>query len=222
MKKNTAARIRFRDGRFKRMSDDNPYAAPQTLKPQQLAVLLPLAKSLGDPPSRRLFADWDTARLKVLWERSRAIFDMQVVWLVMCFASPFLAFFLSVPLMYFGRSAGTSILSLLGVSFMLLTFVRFGTGFARTEQGRAFALAMDGLLGLGCVAAIAGSIVLAMTERGVAFQTVFVLPIATLIGFQTVRSMRAMLQAPELFGPEQFRHEDLCDEVVRREQHQID
>lgn len=200
------------------MNPDNPYAAPQTLQPQQNATPLPVAEGLGDPARQRMFVEWDTVRLTALWERSRAIYDMQALWLLMCFVMPVLAFFFSLSFavydFYFDTTRG-----IIAVCCVALTFIRFGTGYARTRFGRVLALAMDPILGLFSVV-LAVVIIAALFAGGALL--VFFLPIAILISMQTVRSLRAMIQAPELFGPVRLRHQDLCDEVEQREKHEID
>jgi len=201
------------------MPDENPYAAPQTVDSQQPAAAMPLAGAHGQPTPERRLAGWDNARLFALWKHSRAIQDLQGGWLVMCLATPIFGFFFALSFalydFYFDQTRG--ILALCAVA---LTFARFGTGFTRTQISRVFALVMDALLGLGCAALLVVVIGIVFTEPVAALVIMFVLPFTTLIGFQAVRSIRAMLEAPELFGPGRVSHEALCDEVEYRREHQ--
>ncbi len=202
------------------MNPDNPYAAPQTIDSQPASAHLLLEDRAADSPLP-LFAEWDTARLQTLLDRSNAIKDTQVVWLVMCFVYPFLGGFLFFVLIFSRSDLWASFGGYFWWISIVLTFVRFGTGFARSEHGRRLALVMDGLLGLGCLAIVAICIVGTILEPREAIITVSVIPIVSLVIFQIERSLRAMWLAPELFGPAQIRHQDLLEEFEFRKQQQL-
>ena len=203
------------------MNPENPYAAPQTIEPLQVAAPLPVAEAQGDPTQRRLFPDWDTARLTMLWNRSRAILDMQVVWLVMCFVVPVVGFVFSMSIVVYGMGFDPPRV-LIALCCTVLTFTRFGIGFNRTANVRAFALLMDVLLGLLCLLTIVVGIALALANPDAGLLLVIVLPIVAILTFQTVRSLRSMLYAPELFGHQRMEHQQLREELVYRREHQID
>jgi hypothetical protein len=203
------------------MNPDNPYAAPQTVETPQSVAPLPVAKSRGELPGRRRqFYDWDTARLMALLERSQAIDDMQSGWLVMCFVIPIMAFVFALSIavyeIYFDQTRG-----IIGLCAVCLTFTRFATGFARTRFNRIINMVMDALLGLSCATLLVGFSAALFTEPGGALVMLFVIPITTMIGLQALRSIRATLAAPELFGPERITHDALVDEVAYRKQHNI-
>lgn len=195
------------------MPPDNPYAAPQTLEPR-----LPSAVEPSVPPARLKLAAWDTARLKELWQASRVIQDMQTIWLIMCLMMPVigLIFSLSFGLYEFSFDFTRGCMAL---SLVALTFTRFGTGFSRSTFARVFALAMDGLLALFCALVTVGCIAAIMDQPAIVVILIFFLPIFLLIGYSAFYSLRALWQAPELFGPQRLAHEDLDAEIKYREQH---
>jgi hypothetical protein len=203
------------------MPDDNPYAAPQTLEPQQATPLLPVAEGQNDPPQRRKFVEWDTARLKKLWQASCLIKDMQGIWLVVCLMMPIIAFFFSLSIAVYDLSFDPTRASI-GLGLVALTFTRFGTGYIRTSLGRVFAMVMDGLLGLICLLVTLAFLAAILTWQGIALAAIFFIPIIPLIGYYAACSLRALWQAPELFGPQRLAHDDLEAEVRCREQHQLE
>lgn len=194
------------------MNPDNPYASPQTIEASALVSVG--EKQIPRSPRSRL-AEWETARLMSLWQRSRAINDMQAIWLVACFAAPVVGYLcsLSFGLYEFSIDPTRGLIALGGV---VLTFARFGLGFVRSRVVRPFAMLMDTLLGLGCIVAIAGSVGGAIKEPKSSLIDLYIVFVAALIGLLAGYSVRAMFTAPELYGPDRITHDALRDEVESR------
>jgi hypothetical protein len=203
------------------MNPDNPYAAPQTIGLPSPLTLLPVAGAHGKPSPRQRLAEWDTARLTALWKRSRAIHEMQYFWFLACLITPVVGYLCSLSFGVYEFSINPT-RGWIAFGCVLLTFARFGLAYVRSRIVRPFAIVMDGLLGLGCGAAIGAGLYSVSSEPGAIFPVLYVVFFALLFGWQAMQSLRAMIQAPELFGPGRISHDALADEVEERKKQQLE
>ncbi len=198
------------------MSHTNPYAAPQALDSTLDVRKLPTATLASSGLLRKEFPAVSTKQLARLVKQSRALEDMQLVWM---WLSPLLLLgvFLWLCVEDFDHGTPINYVPLAIASAAALTRLVLGHG--RSRLGRYLGLLIDSLLVAACVIAIT-----LLTQRwyGGSFgeQVALVLGSAmlffpVLFGFH---ALVAMLEARVLFGSQRCRHQQLVGELdYRRE-----
>ena len=198
------------------MKQDNPYAAPQTLEPQFEPAALPLAE-FQQPVGRRRFPNQSTAQLQRLFEQSRPLEAMLLVWLALWFVT--VAFLAAL---FLRASASSDSYKLVGWFLAGIVTARLLSSFWRTKTGRWFMLVVDGGLGVTCVVGWAAPFtnVSFTTDNLFKFGAIGLIVLA--IALLAYRSCRTLLTARELFQPSCVQHDDLVRELRYRQEFGID
>jgi len=198
------------------MSFTNPYAAPQTLDSMLDVRKLPIATLASSGMLRKEFPAVSTKQLTRLVKQSRALDDMQLVWM---WLSPLLLLgvFLWLCVEDFDHGSPINYVPLAIAATVAL--IRLVLVHGRSHAGRYVGLLIDAALVAACVIGMTVATQtwffgpLADQFKLVLCLALLFLPVA--FGFS---SLVALLEARVLFGPRRCRHQELRDELdYRRE-----
>jgi hypothetical protein len=195
------------------MSDDNPYAAPQTLETR---AALPVAQPAAANHARRMFSHLSTKELAWLTSASRAIQRMTII--------SGLLFAIALSLSLVRIMERTSLIILMEFTALCgLLGLRIYAGVVRGRVLRYFSLLIDLSISVVSIYFMADAMLVfrddpsALTQFlrvGISF---FLINLAML----PCLSVYAQVRYPQLFGEQRYPHEDLLQELKFRRLHQI-
>ena len=192
----------------------NPYAAPQTLDSTLDVRKLPIATLASSGALRKEFPALTTKQLARLVRQSRALGDMQLVWM---WLSPLalLGVFLWLCVEDFDHGTPINYVPLaIGIAVALARLV---LGHGRSHVGRYVGLLSDSLLVAVCVV---GMTVATQNWFFGTFSQQMTLVICLALLFMPVAfgfpALVAMLEARDLFGSRRWKHMQLVEELDYR------